>query len=169
MLALVRNKGNNGGTSMKTTAIDIANWFIVKANSEKLDDTISEGVTNLKLQKLLYFAQAAHLSIYSKKPLFHDEIVAWKLGPVIEDVYRQFKKSNSNPIPKPSNEDYLKIDSGQTAFLENVWSIFGKFSAAKLVKMSHEHQPWKQAYEKEGSIITKESMYNYYKTAFQIV
>lgn len=169
MVAIGKLIGNDSGYPMKITALDIANWFIVKANSEKLDDTVSEGVTNLKLQKLLYFAQAAHLSVFSNKPLFEEEIVAWKLGPVIESVYHRFKLSNSQPIPKPSNQGYLKIKPDLASFLDNIWSIFGKFSAAKLVQMSHEHQPWKQAYKTEGSVISKESIYEYYKDAFQVV
>ena len=148
--------------------MDVANWFISKANSEKLDDKVSEGISNLKLQKMLYFAQAAHLALYSKKSLFEDDILAWKLGPVVEDVYHQFKSPNNKPIAKPTNQEYKKISLGIDVFLENVWSIFGKFSAAKLVQMSHEHQPWIDAFEAgSGSIITKQSIYDYYKTAFQ--
>ncbi len=150
-------------------AIDIANWFIVKANSEKLDGQISEGISNLKLQKILYFAQAAHLALYSKKPLFEDEICAWKLGPVVESIYHQFKSANNNPIAKPTSNDYQKIDQEKIAFLDNVWSIFGKFSAARLVQLSHEHKPWIDAFNSNSETITKQSMYDYYKSVFQTV
>jgi len=148
-------------------AIDVANWFIAKANSEKLDEDVSEGISNLKLQKVLYFAQAAHLALYNKKSLFEDDICAWKLGPVVESVYHEFKSSENKPITATTNKDYEKIEEDVSVFLENVWSIFGKFSAAKLVQMSHEHQPWKEAYESKKSVITKQSIYDYYKTAFQ--
>lgn len=150
-------------------AIDVANWFISKANSEKLDDNISEGVSNLKLQKVLYFAQAAHLALYSKKPLFEDDILAWPLGPVVNEVYHKFKTAENQPIPKPSNDDYKKFDAKLNQFLENVWSLFGKFSAAKLVQMSHDHKPWKDAIEDNREVITKQEIYDYYKSAFQEV
>lgn len=149
-------------------AIDIANWFINKANSEKLDDDVSEGISNLKLQKVLYFAQAAHLALNNSKPLFDDKICAWPLGPVVESVYQDFKQYSNKPIDGPTNKDYLKVvDAGLASFLENTWTIFGKFSAAKLVQMSHEHKPWKDAFKANKSVITKESMFDYYKSVFR--
>lgn len=150
-------------------AIDIANWFVTKANSEQLGNDTSEGVSNLKLQKVLYFAQAAHLALNQKKSLFEDDIYAWEFGPVVESVYHDFKASKNKPIAKPTNTDFETFDENTTSFLENTWAIFGKFSAAKLVQMSHEHKPWKDAFAKEDKIITKEAIYNYYKSAFQKV
>jgi len=150
-------------------AIDVANWYVVKANSEQLGNNTSEGVSNLKLQKILYFAQAAHLALNNKKPLFDDDIYAWEFGPVVEDVYKSFKLSKNKPIEKPTNGDYKKISEDVTVFLENVWDVFGKFSAAKLVQMSHDHKPWKEAYASDNKIITKGAMYDYYKSAFQQV
>lgn len=151
-------------------AIDVANWFVAKANSEDLGDGNSEGITNLKLQKMLYFAQAAYLSLNGNKPLFADDFKAWDFGPVIEDIYHSFKQSKNQPIDKPTNADYVKAVSADTVeFLESVWSVFGKFSAAKLVQMSHEHQPWRDANANTDKTITKQKIYEYYKTAFKQV
>lgn len=58
-------------------AEDIANYFINLSLEQKIDDDLPEGITHLKLQKILYFAQAAYLSLYDK-PLFEEEIYAWK-------------------------------------------------------------------------------------------
>ena len=54
---------------------DIANWFLIY-NSYMETNQGADGISNLKLQKLLYFAQA--WSIMKKgKPLFRDRIEAW--------------------------------------------------------------------------------------------
>jgi uncharacterized phage-associated protein len=150
-------------------AIDVANWFVAKANSEQLGNDMSEGVSNLKLQKILYFAQAAHLALNKKKPLFEDDFSAWEFGPVVESVYHEFKTSKNKPISNTTTKDFEKFDNDTVSFLENVWAIFGKFSAAKLVQMSHEHKPWKDAFASEKKIISKEAIYEYYKLAFQKV
>ncbi len=69
----------------------IADYFITLANEETIGEgNASEKITHLKLQKILYFAQSAFLSI-QKGPLFDEKIEAWKYGPVIPDIYKIFK------------------------------------------------------------------------------
>ena len=129
---------------------------------------IKEGVTNLKLQKLLFFAQAAHLALFDGKPLFNDEFEAWGLGPVIPAVYRKYKGSPSDPIVV----DNLNCEDGELVrFLENIWKIFGKYSASELVNMSHaQGTPWQMVYKsgERGIKIPKELIQNYYKKLFKI-
>ena len=48
-------------------------------------------VSNLKLQKLLYFSYGIYLQSYNTK-LFENKIEAWMRGPVVEAVYKEFKK-----------------------------------------------------------------------------
>ncbi|BDR52193.1 hypothetical protein KIM372_01000 [Bombiscardovia nodaiensis] len=55
-------------------AIDVADFFVIAAQEDHAD-----GMTNMKVNKLLYFAQAASLR-KSGKPLFDDPIEAWQLG-----------------------------------------------------------------------------------------
>jgi len=57
-------------------------------------DTIS----NLKLQKLLYYAQGLHLAIYRGAPLFEEQLLAWNYGPVVECVYSRFKEYGPNSL-----------------------------------------------------------------------
>ena len=75
----------------KANVFDVANYFIGLSLKNKLDtDGTVEGITNLKLQKILYFAQCAYLALYDK-PLFEDEVLAWEYGPVISSVYNKYK------------------------------------------------------------------------------
>ena len=145
----------------------IAKWFIDRANSEFVDDNgVAEGITNLKLQKLLYFAQAASLSIRGET-LFDDAIEAWKFGPVVPSVYHALKERGNSVIPNGAVNDDTIIPSEIAVLLEDVWNIYGKFSAFELVNMSHAHKPWKDVFMKRGDgVISIESMRTYYESFF---
>jgi uncharacterized phage-associated protein len=144
------------------SAEEIASFFIEKANSQFIERDTPEGVSNLKLQKILYFAQAAHL-VLRGAPLFSEKIEAWQYGPVVPGVYRTYQEYANKPIPeprvKPSN-----FDEDLVEFLNNTWFIFGKFTAGQLVSMTHEHKPWKDAWAREGSKneISPEALKEYY-------
>ena len=65
-------------------ALDIANAFIVS----HADDGF---ITNMKLNKLVYFAYATALR--DGVTLFDDEIEAWQYGAVIPEVYSAFSRT----------------------------------------------------------------------------
>ena len=71
---------------------DVAEFFIQVANQSEDDQ-----MTNLKLNKLLYYAQGAYLA-RTGKPLFENRIEAWDLGPVVPEVYHKYKVCGKNPI-----------------------------------------------------------------------
>src|SRR5271165_1232342 len=73
------------------TALEVADVFL-KLSQPEAGDTIS----NLKLQKLLYYVQGYHLAFYGSE-LFPDPIVAWQYGPVVEGVYHNFKRFGYGP------------------------------------------------------------------------
>jgi uncharacterized phage-associated protein len=146
-------------------AIDVADWFISRANREK-EESYGEGISNLKLQKVLYFAQAAHLALEGDE-LFTDEIYAWNYGPVIKDVYHAYKDNESTAIDVPKHNDYKAFDEKTVTFLDSIWGLFGKYSAAKLVDMTHAHDPWKNVFDgSKDNIITKPSIKKYYQNIF---
>lgn len=151
-------------------AIDVANWFIDKAN-EGIDPDggnnrePGDEISHLKLQKLLYFAQAAHLAL-REKPLFEEDIYAWEYGPVVPAVYDVFKDHGRNPITSPTNKDYKKIKGDTADLLSDIWRIFGKFSARKLVDITHEHKPWQNANAAKDKKIPQKTIREYYKGVF---
>ena len=81
-------------------ANDIAKYFIVLAEKEYEDP-----LTNMKIQKMLYYAQGFHLALFNI-PLFEDKIEAWRLGPVIPDVYQKYKGLGSKSIDLPNNINF---------------------------------------------------------------
>ena len=44
-------------------AIEIARWFLIRNYMEEQQDEEVEKMTNLKIQKLLYYAQGVHLAL----------------------------------------------------------------------------------------------------------
>ena len=71
---------------------DVADFFIQIANQSEDDQ-----MTNLKLNKLLYYAQGVYLA-RTGRPLFDENIEAWTFGPVIPNIYRKYKVCGRNPI-----------------------------------------------------------------------
>ena len=159
MIALSRFMSNYRGYIMKPiTAYDIANVFV------KMSDTESGDVlTNLKLQKLVYYAQGFHLALYNA-PLFQDSIVAWEHGPVVVDLYHKLRdyKSSQVIITDKINSN---IDSTQMGLLKEISKIFGQFSAWKLRNMTHNEQPWQSTERDE--VITHDKLKLYFKTQLQ--
>jgi uncharacterized phage-associated protein len=151
------------------TALDVAKGLITIANGERVaipetGETYVEGITHLKLQKMLYFAQAAHLALHGK-PLFDDEIEAWSLGPVVPAVYNVYRSFHDGNLALPEREE-VRLPEDVMRFLQDMWAIFGKYTAAELVDMSHRHAPWKDVYRPDTRHIpiTKESMMRFYRT-----
>ena len=119
----------------------IADYFLWKAYREK------KQITNKKLQKLLYYAQAWSLVLRNKK-LFSDKIEAWVHGPAIRDVYFEYKNFGFSPITKIVSDGEIKKIPGETKrFLNQVWSVYGKRDPEYLEMLTHSETPWLEARE----------------------
>ena len=153
--------------SAEYTASQIADYFVYLSSQKRIDDGVSEGITPLKLQKLLYFGQAASLALYNKK-LFTEDIEAWKYGPVVSALYHRYKLKLNSSILKPMGEYKNITDPQVQIILKGVWELFNKYSTGELVEIAHQHAPWKNFY-KEGYnvVIPPEAMRDYYKGVFE--
>jgi uncharacterized phage-associated protein len=104
-------------------------------------------LTNLKLQKILYYMQGWHLGLYTN-PLFDDKFEAWVRGPVVPAVYHTYKKYGSKPIPTeldPTSPSLADIPKGVWDHVAEVWSAYGGWTAYDLERLSHTEDPWKEA------------------------
>ncbi|NJM61724.1 MAG: DUF4065 domain-containing protein, partial [Oscillatoriales cyanobacterium RU_3_3] len=81
------------------SALDVARYFLCRVDRES-GDTISL----LKLQKLVYYAQAWSL-VFRSQPLFFQDVEAWVSGPVVRDVWNEYKAYKYSDIPVPDNFD----------------------------------------------------------------
>lgn len=98
---------------------------------------VAEYITPLKLQKLLYYIQGIALRIYGK-PAFSNNISAWLYGPVVEEIYKQYK--GRNPIPTPKT-DY-EVSDGLKKIIQLVVSSYGQIEAGALIDLTHDEDPW---------------------------
>ena len=120
--------------------LNVACYFIVRA----YEDGIQAEMTNMKVQKLLYYAQSLHLALYDE-PLFNDEIEAWRYGPVCHPAYKFYSNFEAQKLPIPSGDDLGQIPNDKKDLLEEVWGYFGIYHAYKLSDMTHLEFPWKKA------------------------
>jgi uncharacterized phage-associated protein len=125
---------------MMVDCLDVASYFIVKA----YEDGIEAEMTNMKVQKLLYYAQSLHLALYDE-PLFDEEIQAWRYGPVCPRAYRFYSEFEAKQLPIPSREELSQIPDDQQDVLAEVWEYFGGYHAYRLSDMTHFEFPWKKA------------------------
>lgn len=116
-------------------------------------------MTNLKLQKLLYYAQGYHLAFFNQ-PLFDDDFVAWQYGPVVPSLYRQLKPYLDKEVKIEYSGTPDIFSEEQKNLLRDIFEQFGQFSAWKLVEMTHNEAPWKST--KSNETITKEKMRQYF-------
>lgn len=143
---------------VKMSAKDVAKWFLAY-NREMMNEGDAEYIPNLKLQKLLYYAQGCFLALRDQA-LFDDPIVAWKHGPVVENVYHLYKENGANGIVFDEKFDFSKIDDDVETILEEVYDVFGQYSAWKLRNMTHNETPWKST--NQNSIIPNETIKDYF-------
>jgi len=98
-----------------------------------------EVLTNLKLQKLLYYAQAWHLALRDE-PLFSEDFQAWVHGPVLPSQYARFRDYQWRPI----DADLARPDLAEDLryFMGEIVDAFGAETAVALELMTHRELPW---------------------------
>jgi uncharacterized phage-associated protein len=143
-----------------TTASEIADYFIYVANET------GSYLSNLKLQKLLYYAQAWHLALYDV-PLFEEDFEAWIHGPVIPSLYEQYQTFGWQPLLKEVQKPQFSEELQN--FLKEVTNEYFILDTLELEMMTHREAPWIEARgnmpidEPSLTIISQQSMKNYYK------
>jgi uncharacterized phage-associated protein len=136
-------------------ALQVAKYFV-----SQVDEEAGDSISNLKLQKLLYYAQGGFLACHDR-PLFPEAIKAWAHGPVVPQVYHEYKKFGSGPIPV-EQVDLDGYPSDVREVLDEVNAVYGQFSATKLRAMTHEEPPWRETPQSET--ISHEKLKEFFKT-----
>ncbi len=149
----------------KVTANDVADYILWFARQH------GDYVSNLKVQKLLYYVQAWHLALYDE-PLFDDHFEAWVHGPVQPSVYARFKQYGWRPIldePCLDGNSMPDLPEDVRAHVDEVMEEFLNYSAYMLERMTHNEVPWINARggipadEPSRNLIKNEDMRHYYK------
>lgn len=139
-------------------ALDVAKYVIAYENSE------GRKISNLRLQKLLYFTQAMFLS-QKGSPCFDDDIEAWTYGPVIPNVYHKYKIFGALDIPFPNNPDNEGVTFQKNKpFINSVLDQCARYDTPSLIEITHQQSIWKKAYHSNlSNIIDKEVIRKFYK------
>lgn len=157
---------------MAYNVLDVCRYVINFSNDKDY------GISNLKLQKVLYFIQAYFL-ISANKKCFNERIEAWDFGPVVPEAYREYKQFGSGDIPTVSfvvdfdeeniwdskvqqyKDDVIKIED--KSLIDAVVDKFSDYSATDLVSITHRQAPWKEAYQQgRNNEITTNAIKEYF-------
>ena len=137
---------------------DVAN-YILKISQDSPDDEDCDLISNMQLQKLVYFCQGYYLALQGK-PLFNEPIEAWAHGPVCPKLYNTFKRYRSSPITMSIDPDNIKLDEKEEAIINMVYGAYGQYSASRLRHITHAEGPWKTT--ALNSVIPEKEMTQYF-------
>jgi uncharacterized phage-associated protein len=126
-------------------------------------------ITAMKLQKLMFYAQAWNL-VWEEKELFEEDFEAWANGPVLPSLYslhRGMFRVTPELIPEANSANLSQLEKQN---IEKVLSFYGEKTAQWLSNLTHQEDPWINAREGlspealSGAKITKASMHEYYSS-----
>jgi uncharacterized phage-associated protein len=129
-------------------AVDVARYLIHLASP--VEDEDADCLGHMRLQKLLYYVQAWHLAAYDKQ-LFTGRIEAWQHGPVLPDIYQEFKQYGCAAIPPAQGSEPGSLSEKDKLFIRHIWEQYKQYSATALRAMTHRDQPWRDAYRSAGA------------------
>ena len=144
-------------------ALNISKYFLSKINREDFEE-LGEGISHLKLQKILFYTQKVFYSTY-KEPIFKDEIEAWKHGPVISKVYQEFKEFDGNNIDIFKIEDKInqkeQISADTLFVIDFIWDKYNQYDAWALRDKTHREEEWINNYiEGMNNTISLKELYS---------
>lgn len=135
--------------------LEVAKYIIYHEKSE------GRTVSNLRLQKLLYFIQAKFL-IEKEEPCFTEKMEAWNYGPVVPIVYSAYRYYGSMPLPCENSSNF-SIDESDKEKIDSMLDSCSEYSTSTLVEITHTQAPWITAHKRPNREITPESIYWYFE------
>lgn len=120
----------------KKTVFDVADWFLGK-----------DSMSPKKLQKLVYYAHAWVLTLMNENEddldvkLFDSRIEAWIHGPLIPELYHEYR--GKSMIPQKSSVPCFDEDIED--IMEQVWDVYGIYTGNQLESITHKESPWIEA------------------------
>lgn len=152
---------------MTASIMDVATYILTREGA----------MGTMKLHKLAFYAQAAHL-VRHTSPLFPEDFHAWIVGPVCPELYRLHKSELLiRPGELPAGDPSILTDN-ERALIDDVCTVMGSMTHAALSKRMYRELPWADAYARHTSsslsylvhlpivttdeIITQDAMRDYY-------
>ena len=118
-------------------------------------------ISNLKLQKIMYFVQGQFL-VSTGGPCFPEDIEARDYGPVVSKVYTKFRVYGGASIPYQGAAEPLT--EGDMAIIDMVLDHCAHYSATMLLKITLRQTPWKISYRQgENAVIPTEAIREFFE------
>ena len=139
----------------------------------------NNSVTQLQIQKIMYFFEAYCMCVEGKDSLYDCNFNAWAFGPVSIPLYKALKQfGDSNIVLNEQQLEFSKkITEDKKKKLEYIYEVFKSVPAMELVKLTHmEGSPWYSKWEENDekvvygnkSYISKEETKKWFKEKFLI-
>ena len=155
------------GKSYYASSLDVAEFILQQKGP----------VSPLKLQKLVYYAQAWSLAL-DEEPIFEEPFEAWKNGPVVRNLLENTR--NQDSVTSISSGDPSQIDEELRDTITAVIIYYGDKSGEMLQHLTHHEDPWLEARheaqankisnidEKDKEIISQKKMKDYYASLYDM-
>lgn len=142
---------------------DVAKYFLTK-----------DSMSPKKLQKIVYYAYGWTLALLNERSddlefrLFENRIEAWVHGPVIPNLYQEYKLYGWQNIPQCKEYKGELFSEDVADLLNQVWDAYGDFTANELEAISHKEKPWINArkgvppYEVSDNVISDTDIFDYF-------
>lgn len=143
------------------SALDVAQYVIEYCNEKGYP------ISNLKLQKILYFIQAEFL-VNINSPCFYENIEAWDFGPVVPEVYQRYKICGSSNIRSYGRPLFRinRFSDQELSMINNMIDATSEYSANQLVDITHQQEPWLNSYKKYyNNVISNQSIKDFFERA----
>lgn len=124
---------------MAVSSLAVANELLRLAQEERVQ------LTNMQLQKLVFFSHGYHLALQNE-PLYYEETRAWPFGPVIPNLYEHLQQYGSSSVTSylPSSE---ALNEQQRSIIRLVWDAYKQYDAWRLSDISHRPgSPWEKTW-----------------------
>lgn len=131
-----------------------------------------ESMSNKKLQKICYYAQAWHLALFNNEPLFREKFEAWVHGPVCRELYNVYKEFGWTNIECGKMGKAIE-DTEKLEFLKVIYNTYGGFDGDELESLTHSEEPWLEArrnleeWEPSSEYIKEETMMKFYLNSYE--
>lgn len=130
---------------------------------------VRHGVTNLMLQKLLYYIKGIG-SIIEGCTIIPDACEAWRYGPVFPTVYEKYKGFADGEISSVLSQEELDklLSAKERHAADYVLDTFGIYNVWFLKDLTHIEMPWREARgeldenDKSNNVIDDQCMKDYF-------
>ncbi|MDR3302895.1 MAG: DUF4065 domain-containing protein [Treponema sp.] len=143
------------------TSVYTVAGFILQTGKANDKEGGCDLITNMKMQKLVYYCQGFYLALYDT-PLFAEPLEAWEHGPVCPPLYHELKAHGANPLPYNGDDFYETLNKQEVELILEIYGVYGQFAAWRLREMTHQAPPWRDT--PFHQVIPHDLMNTYFKT-----